>query len=71
MLWTGASPHRCEPTTSVQTLAKCNNGISYLIVESTLFVEEIEELAIGFATPEVEVTNLEVTPDYNRRTRRT
>lgn len=35
-----------------------------LIVETTLLIEEIKEFHVSFATPEVEVTDLKVTPDY-------
>lgn len=34
-----------------------------LIVEATLFVEVVEELGVGFASPKVHVGDLEVTPE--------
>lgn len=34
-----------------------------LVVEAACLVEVVEEFAIGFASPEVEVANLEVTPN--------
>lgn len=34
-----------------------------LVVETTLFIEEVEELAVGFASPQVHVGDFEVTPD--------
>lgn len=34
-----------------------------LVVETTSLVEVLEEFAIGFASPEVEITDLEVAPD--------
>lgn len=43
------------------------NGIylkQYLIVESALFIEEVKELGICFASPKVQISNFEVTPDY-------
>lgn len=33
------------------------------VVEAAGLVEVVEELAISFASPEIKVTNLEVTPD--------
>lgn len=35
-----------------------------LVVEATLLVQEVEELHVPFAAPEVEVTYLEIAPDY-------
>ena len=35
-----------------------------LVVESALLVEILEELAICFTAPEVQIANFEVTPDY-------
>ena len=37
--------------------------LPHLIVEATLFVQELHKLGVGLTTPEVEITNLEVTPD--------
>lgn len=34
-----------------------------LVVEAAGLVEVVEELAVGFASPEVEVADLEVGPD--------
>ena len=39
------------------------SGRTYLVVETTFLIEEVEELGVGFAPPEVKVANLEVTPD--------
>lgn len=36
---------------------------SYLVVEATLLIKELKVFAVRFATPKVEVTNFEVTPD--------
>ena len=36
---------------------------SYLVVEATLLVEELEELHVRFPAPEVEVADLKVAPD--------
>ena len=36
---------------------------TYLVVESALLVEEVEELGVRFASPKVEVTDLKVAPD--------
>ena len=49
---------------SVSTL-RCSaaSASSHLVVEATLLVEEVEELGVSLAPPEVEVANLEVTPD--------
>ena len=41
-----------------------------LVVESALLVEVLEELHVGLAPPEVQVANLEVGPDWERRERR-
>ena len=38
----------------------------YLVVESALLVEEVEELGVRLASPEVEVTDLKVAPDWDR-----
>ena len=43
---------------------------AYLVVESTLLVEVLEELHVGLAPPEVQVADLEVGPDWERRERR-
>jgi hypothetical protein len=37
-----------------------------LIIETTLLVEEVEELHVGFASPQVHVGDFEVTPDCSR-----
>lgn len=34
-----------------------------LVVEAAGLVEVVEELAVGFASPEIKVANLKVTPD--------
>ena len=34
-----------------------------LIVKATVLVKVIEEFRVSFASPEIKVTNLEVTPD--------
>jgi len=40
-------------------------GISpSLVVEAALLVQEVEELHVSFAAPQIEVTYLEVAPDY-------
>ena len=36
---------------------------SYLVVEATLLIKELKVFAVRFATPKVEVTNFEVTPN--------
>ena len=35
-----------------------------LVVETTFPIEEVKELAISLSTPEVEVTNFEVAPNF-------
>jgi D-ribose pyranose/furanose isomerase RbsD len=35
-----------------------------LVVEPALLVEEVEELGVGLAPPEVEGADLEIGPDY-------
>ena len=35
-----------------------------LVVEAALLVEEVEELRVCLAAPEVKVANLEIAPDY-------
>ena len=34
-----------------------------LVVEAALGVEEVEELAVTFSSPEIQVANFKVTPD--------
>ena len=41
---------------------------TYLVVETAFLVEEVEELGVSLATPEVHVTDLEVTPDWMKVT---
>lgn len=36
---------------------------TYLVIETTLLIEIVEELRVGFASPEVHITDFEVTPD--------
>jgi hypothetical protein len=37
---------------------------AHLIVETTLLVQELEEFAVGFTSPEVQVTDLKVAPNF-------
>jgi len=37
--------------------------LPHLIVESTLLVQKLYKLRVGLASPEIEVTDLKVTPD--------
>lgn len=56
---TGASPHLCERVSStLSTYGKYN-----LVVESASLVEVFKEFHVGFASPEIEITYLEVAPD--------
>lgn len=41
--------------------------MTHLVIESTLGVEELEELHVSLTSPEVEVSNFEVTPDWIER----
>jgi hypothetical protein len=62
MLCTGASPHRykiiqpgIEGTTALRRF--------HLVVKTTFLVKEVKELRVRFATPEVKVSYLKVTPN--------
>jgi hypothetical protein len=48
------------PIPSVQT---------HLVIETTLFIQIVKELGIGFLSPEVHIGYLKVTPDYSREVR--
>ena len=37
---------------------------AHLVVKATLLIQEVEELGVSLAPPEVEVANLKVTPDF-------
>lgn len=54
---------------ALHTITKTIRRGPYLIVETTLLIKEVEELAVCFASPEIQVTNLKVTPDYTGRER--
>ena len=56
------SPSLRKPSVS---MIRCSttSASSHLVVEAALLVEEVEELGVSLAPPEVEVANLEVTPD--------
>ena len=59
---------RISPSLRKQSIStpRCSaaSAISHLVVEAALLVEEVEELGVSLAPPEVEVANLEVTPDF-------
>lgn len=46
-----------------QDQTRTGGGLAYLIIETTFLIEEIEELGISFATPEIKVRDLKVAPD--------
>ena len=37
--------------------------LSHLVIESTLLVQKLYKLRVGLTPPEVEITDLKVTPD--------
>jgi hypothetical protein len=59
MLWTGA-------TTSLLETHQIKNDIAQLtitptlVVETSLGIEEIKELSVGLASPQIQITDLEV-----------
>ena len=63
MVWMGASPHlwRIDNNFPVPLDVKL-----YLIVESTFLIQEVKELWIGFASPQLKVSNFKITPNYAR-----
>ena len=63
MLWTGASPQRYRACHTSINDNKWGIPETYLIVESTLAVQELKELHVCVSSPEVKVANFEVTPD--------
>ena len=57
------SPSLRKPSVSMPRCSTAS-ATSHLVVEAALLVEEVEELGVSLAPPEVEVANLEVTPDF-------
>lgn len=51
---------RCEQSSTDRVNRRVTPA---LVVETASLVEVVEELAIGFASPEIKVADLEVTPD--------
>ena len=68
MLCTGASPQRYQPHVSPSPRGDpfARNIAAHLVVEPALAVEEVEELRVRLAPPEVHVRDLEVAPDCMR-----
>ena len=56
------SPSLRKPSVS---MIRCSttSASSHLVVEAALLVEEVEELGVSLTPPEIEVADLEVTPD--------
>lgn len=63
ILWTGASPQRYGEHDISQTNWRSGYQSAYLIVESTLLIEEIEEFGVCFTSPQIQVADLEIAPD--------
>lgn len=40
--------------------------LAYFVVKSASFIQEVEKLGIRLSSPEIKVTNFEITPDWDQ-----